>query len=53
MKKTYINPEIKEVIIKSSCSLLTDSQASVQGNYDSNSVTIASRKGGFFDDDEE
>jgi len=53
MKKTYINPDLKVVVLHTSCQILAGSEMNVQGNYDSETVTIGSRRGGGFWDDEE
>ena len=54
MKKIYINPDLTIVKIKTSTHLMDTSNVSVQGNYDSESITIASREeSGWFDDDED
>lgn len=54
MKKIYIIPETKTVKISVSCPMLAGSEVGYQGNYDSESVTIGSRQGGsFWDDDED
>ena len=50
MKKTYINPAMTIVKIQSQHLLAGSEQATVKGNYDSNTVTIAGRE---FDFDEE
>ena len=53
MKKTYQNPGMRVVIINASRNLLAGSEVSMHGDYNSSNVTIASRKGGFFDDEDE
>ena len=52
MKKTYINPGIKVVSINTSCQMLAESNMGYQGDYDSEKVTIGSRRGGFWDDED-
>ncbi len=51
MKKTYINPAMTIVKIQSQHLLAGSEQATVQGDYDSNSVTIAGREFDFNDEE--
>lgn len=53
MKKTYINPEIKVIVLSTTCHMLAGSDMNMRGDYDSKNVTIGSRGGGLWDDDEE
>lgn len=54
MKKTYINPDIKVVMINTSNHVLTGSQnMGYQGDYASEEVIIGSRRGTIWDDDED
>lgn len=53
MKKTYQNPEIKIVMLNTTCHMLAGSEVGVQGDYDSETVTIGSRRGGSSWDDDE
>lgn len=54
MKKTYINPTIQIVKIQTVQMLASSEQVGLRGDYNSGTVTIASREGrGFWDDDEE
>ena len=53
MKKTYNNPEMKVVMLNTKCHMLSES-LDMKGNYDSNTVNIASRRGrGSWDDDDD
>lgn len=51
MKKIYINPDTKVVCINTS-SLLVESNVGYQGNYDSQKVTIGSRRAWSDEDDD-
>jgi len=54
MKKIYINPAIQVVKITSQIKMLAGSDMQNQGNYDSSSITIASRKSdSVWDEDDE
>ena len=53
MKKTYINPEIKVIVLSTTCHMLAGSDMNMRGDYDSGSVTIGSRGGSWDDEDEE
>ena len=53
MKKTYQNPSTRVVKLNPSCHLLTNSEVRYRGNYDSEKVTIGSRRGSTLWDDEE
>ena len=57
MKKIYINPDIKVVMINTSLHVLTGSNDSMgyKGDYDSETVTIGSRRDRktVWDDEEE
>ena len=53
MKKIYINPAIQVVKITSQIKMLAGSDMQTQGNYNSSSITIASRKSDSFWDDED
>ena len=52
MKKTYINPNVKVVVINTSKHVLQASTMNVQGNYDSESVSIGSRRSSGWDDED-
>lgn len=51
MKKIYQNPELKVVTVKTAAHLLIQSNVRVGEEY--GGTTVLSRKGAFFDDDEE
>jgi len=53
MKKTYINPEIKVIVLSTTCHMLAGSDMNMRGNYDSETVTIGSRGGGSWDDEDD
>lgn len=54
MKKTYINPETRIVMLSTVSHILAGSDMRVRGNYDSNTITMGARKGGsLWDDDDE
>ena len=53
MKKTYINPAIQIVKITSQIKMLAGSDMQNQGDYNSSSITIASRKSDSVWDDED
>ena len=53
MKKTYNNPAMTIVKIQSQHLLAGSEQVGVKGNYNSGTVTIASREFDFGFDDEE
>lgn len=52
MKKTYINPDIKVVSINTSCQMLAESNLRYQGDYDSEKVTMGSRRADLWDDED-
>ena len=52
MKKIYINPDIKVVMINTSGHMLNSSMDCL-GDYDSGTVTIGSRRGTIWDEDED
>ena len=51
MKKTYMNPTLKVVVLRAKAQMLAGSDMGVNGNYDSGTITIAGRDFDF--DDEE
>ena len=52
MKKTYMNPTLKVVVLRAKAQMLAGSEnMGMNGNYDSGTVTIAGRDFDF--DDEE
>ena len=55
MKKTYINPSINVVMLNTSCQMLAGSDMSMKGDYNSESITIGSRRrsSSIWDDDDE
>ena len=53
MKKAYINPDLKVVVLNTSCHILAGSEVGYQGNYNSETVTMGARKGGSHWDDED
>ena len=54
MKKTYINPDLKVVVLHTSCHILAGSELGYQGNYDSSTVSIGARgDGSYWDEDED
>ena len=53
MKKIYINPAIQVVKITSQIKMLAGSDMQNQGDYNSSSITIASRKSDSVWDDED
>ena len=54
MKKIYINPDLKIVKINTTC-LLMDTSMQMRGNYNSETITIGSRRGGndLWDDEDD
>ena len=52
MKKIYQNPDARVVILSSARHLLAGSTMGMQGDYNSEEVNIASRRGAFWDDEE-
>ena len=53
MKKTYINPEMKIVVLNTTCHMLAESDMGMKGDYNSETVTMGSKGGAFWDDDDE
>lgn len=53
MKKTYINPEIKVIVLSTTCHMLAGSDMNMRGDYDSEKVTIGSRRGDIWNDEDE
>ncbi len=52
MKKTYIIPSMEIVKIQAQHQMLAGSTVNMKGDYDSSSITMGSREGSFWDDEE-
>lgn len=53
MKKTYIQPNTSIHVVTMSQHLMTTSTVDVKGNYSEGNMTDLSRRGDFWDDEEE